>query len=109
MNDVTAHVDFIRRNSSEDGSPIGYFIQLPLNTSVTVNGTTYTNSDDSSSMPFYIGPLEGYAIIELLSQPAFFFRTAASLKDTSSHRAAPQEELDRRDGNGDVPLGNTRV
>ncbi|KAI4686869.1 uncharacterized protein J4E84_005240 [Alternaria hordeiaustralica] len=82
VNDVTAHVDFIRRNSSEDGSPIGYFIQLPLNTSVTVNGTTYTNSDDSSSMPFYIGPLEG---------------------------AVPQEELDRRDGNGDVALGNTRV
>ncbi|KAI4652632.1 uncharacterized protein J4E79_008939 [Alternaria viburni] len=62
--------------------PIGYFIHLPLNTSVTVNGTTYTNSDDSSSMPFYIGPLEG---------------------------AVPQEELDRRDGNGDVALGNTRV
>ncbi|KAI4682346.1 uncharacterized protein J4E88_005236 [Alternaria novae-zelandiae] len=89
--------------------PVGYFIELPLNTSITVNGTTYTNSDDSSSMPFYIGPLEGYAIIELLSQPAFFFRTAASLKETSSHRAVPQEELDRRDGNGDVALGNTRV
>ncbi|KAI4671648.1 uncharacterized protein J4E78_000144 [Alternaria triticimaculans] len=109
VNDVTAHVDFIRRNSSEDGSPAGYFIQLPLNTSVTVNGTTYTNSDDSSSMPSYIGPLEGYAIIELLSQPAFFFRTAASLKATWSHRAVTQEELDRRDGNGDVALGNTRV
>ena len=109
VNDVAAHVNLIRRDSSEEDSPVGYFIELPRDTSVTVNGTTYTNSDGSSSMPFYIGPLEGYAIIELLSQPAFFFRTAASLKDTSSHRAVPQEELDRRDGNGDVALGNTRV
>jgi len=109
VNDVTAHVDFIRRDSSEDGSPVGYFIELPRDTSVTVNGTTYTNSDGPSSLPFYIGPLEGYAIIELLSQPAFFFRTAASLKYTSSHRAVTQEELDRRDGNGDVVLGNTTV
>ncbi|KAI4917253.1 hypothetical protein J4E90_003760 [Alternaria incomplexa] len=59
VNDATAYVDFIRRNSSEDGSPIGYFIRLPFNTSVTVNGTTYTNSDGPSSLPFYIGPLEG--------------------------------------------------
>ncbi|KAI4942131.1 hypothetical protein J4E91_010330 [Alternaria rosae] len=59
VNDVTAHVDFIRRDSSEDGSPVGYFIELPLNTSVTVNGTTYTNSDGPSSLSFYIGPLEG--------------------------------------------------
>lgn len=109
MNHVTAHEDFIQRDSSEDGSPVGYFIELPQNTSVTVNGTTYTNSDGPSSLSFYIGPLEGYAIIELLSQPAFFFRTAASLKDTSSHRAATQEELDRRNGNGNVTLGNTRV
>ncbi|KAH6882138.1 hypothetical protein BKA58DRAFT_350775 [Alternaria rosae] len=109
VNDITAHVDFIQRDSSEDGSAVGYFIELPRNTSVTVNGTTYTNSDGPSSLSFYIGPLEGYAVIELLSQPAFFFRTAASLKDTSSHRAATQEELDRRDGNGDVALGNTRV
>lgn len=83
-------------------------MELPRDTLVTVNGTTYTTSDGLSPLSFYIVPLKRYAIIELLSQPAFLFRPAASLKATSTHRVVTQEELDRRDRNGDVALGNSR-
>jgi hypothetical protein len=109
VNGTLAHIDFIQRASADDESQMGWFIELPHGTSVTVNGTTYTNSDDLTPTPFYIGPLEGYTIIELLSQPAFFFRNKGSLKDTPSQRVVTQEELERRDPNGDVALEDTTV
>ncbi|KAE8828681.1 hypothetical protein PTNB73_06189 [Pyrenophora teres f. teres] len=105
----TARIQLIRQVPADEGERLGYFIELPRNTSVTVNGNTYTNSDDLPDSPFYIGPLEGYAVIELLSQPVFFFRDQASLKHTASHRAAQQDEIDRRDQRGEVPVEDTEV
>lgn len=110
MNKQTAHIDFIRRAPSGEGNQrLGYFIEVPLGTLVTVNGITYTNNDDSSPAPFFIGPLDSYAVIELLSQPVFFFRNEESLKHSVTTRKAPQDEIDRRDLNGDVAPENVRV
>ena len=68
-----------RASADEEITRLGYFIELPQETSVTVNGITYTNEHEDQTMPFFIGPLEGYAVIELLSEPAFFFRNEESL------------------------------
>ncbi|KAF1830991.1 hypothetical protein BDW02DRAFT_74775 [Decorospora gaudefroyi] len=111
VNDETAHVDLNRRLPSE-GNRHGYFIELPPGTTVTVNGQTYTNNDDdeSASSPFYIGPLETYTIIELLSQPVFFFRNQGSLRVTATTKPqVSDEELNRRDQNGDVDVADTTV
>jgi hypothetical protein len=88
---------------------LGFFVHVPQRTSVTVNGITYTNESDSSPTPFFIGPLEDFAVVELLSQPLFFFRHEGSLKYKVTTRRAAQEEIDRRDGNGDVSAENVTV
>ncbi|KAJ6200251.1 hypothetical protein J3E72DRAFT_392108 [Bipolaris maydis] len=103
VNDQTAHVDLIRRVPTGVGNQrLGHFIEVPLGTSITVNGITYTNQGSSSPTPFFIGPLEDFAVIELLSQPLFFFRHEGSLKYKATTRKAAQDEMERRDRNGDV-------
>ena len=108
MGEQTASV-FLIRLAPAGESRVGYFINLPHGRSVTVNGITYTHSIDPPYSTFYIGPLEGYAVIELLSQPVFFFRDQASLKHTATVRSATQDEISRRDQHGDVPVEDTRV
>jgi hypothetical protein len=85
-----AHVHILRRRPSTDdaansGDEYGYFIQLPSNTSIAVNGATYIHEDDENTAPspFFIGPLNRYTIIELLSQSIFFFRGRADLDQTT--------------------------
>ncbi|KAF5847477.1 hypothetical protein GGP41_000174 [Bipolaris sorokiniana] len=110
VNDQTAHVDFIRRApSSAENQRLGHFIDVPLGTSITVNGITYINQGSSSPRPFFIGPLEDFAVIELLSQPLFFFRHEGSLKYKATTRKAAQHEMDRRDRNGDVASKNVVI
>jgi hypothetical protein len=60
-------------------------IELPRDTRVTVNGTTYFNEnagkeeEDDTVPPFIIGPLNRYTTIELLSHPILFFRNSGDL------------------------------
>jgi hypothetical protein len=114
FNDQNAHVDIIRQllsNSHTGGSQrLGHFVEVPQGTSTTVNGITYTNNDEAVSEPFYIGPLKGYTVIELLSQPVFFFRTLDNMNySITTARAANDAELALLDQNGDVDVENTRV
>ncbi|EUC42995.1 hypothetical protein COCMIDRAFT_102053 [Bipolaris oryzae ATCC 44560] len=110
VNDQTAHVDFIRRApSGAENQRLGHFIEVPLGTSITVNGTTYTNQGSSSPAPFFIGPLEDFAVVELLSQPLFFFRHEGSLKYKATTRKAAKDEMERRDRNGDVASENVII
>lgn len=85
----------------------GYFIELPLNTRVTVNGTTYINEtneaedEEDTFSPLMIGPLNRYTIIELLSQPIFFFRRSADLdfndpQNNNLKNRPSQTEINRR-------------
>ncbi|KAF1919559.1 hypothetical protein BDU57DRAFT_569220, partial [Ampelomyces quisqualis] len=122
----TARVHFLRRIAPTDdaeGAEVqhGYFIDLPRGTRITVNGRTYVNKDvaedgeDTLASPFIIGPLNRYTIIELLSQPIFFFRGRADLGYTapllpkSSANSITQDELDRRDTNGDVDAASVAL
>jgi hypothetical protein len=115
-------VHIIRRSHSVDKEDTdlqhGYFIELPRDGRITVNGRTYINNvpldDDSLALPFIIGPLITYTIIELLSQPIFFFRTSGDLdfKNTLRNRIGNKisdEETHRRDTNGDVDAGGVYV
>ncbi|KAH4015563.1 hypothetical protein HBI95_163550 [Parastagonospora nodorum] len=90
----TGHVLFLHRSPALDKAEAsendyGYFIELPPNTQITVNGITYINDTleaeqgPSAPSPFIIGTLDRYTIIELLSQPIFFFRTQADLEFTA--------------------------
>ncbi|EAT78575.2 hypothetical protein SNOG_13950 [Parastagonospora nodorum SN15] len=90
----TGHVLFLHRSPALDKAEAsendyGYFIELPPNTQITVNGITYINDTleaeqgPSAPSPFIIGTLYRYTIIELLSQPIFFFRTQADLEFTA--------------------------
>lgn len=73
---------------------------LPQNTSVTVNGLTYTNEDWPDD--FVIGPLQSFAIIELLSQPIFFWRRREDVYfNAPCEPTVSQEEFHRRDNVGD--------
>jgi hypothetical protein len=91
----------VRRHAA-DTEDFGFFIELPPGTTVTVNGLTYTNDaddadDPTSQLPFFIGPLDSFAFIELLAQPTFFFRTAANLGYTNRNpQAATDDEIARR-------------
>ncbi|XP_014557301.1 hypothetical protein COCVIDRAFT_97548 [Bipolaris victoriae FI3] len=110
VNDQTAHVDFIRRApSGAENQRLGHFIEVALETSITVNGITYVNQGGSSPAPFFIGPLEDFAVIELLSQPLFFFRHEGSLKYKATTRKAAPDEMERRDRNGDVARENVVI
>ncbi|CAO2654568.1 Nn.00g113010.m01.CDS01 [Neocucurbitaria sp. VM-36] len=121
----SAHVNFLRRASPPLAlEPVdlttnyAYFIELPPGTNVTVNGHTYINDPNAgvsqaASSPFIIGPFAGYTVIELLSQPIFFFRRTEDLNFTApvvGARARPSaEEMENRDKNGDVALEDTTV
>ncbi|RMZ72421.1 Alpha-glucuronidase [Pyrenophora seminiperda CCB06] len=106
----THHISFIRQRPVDAGGRLGYFIDLPQGTLVTVNGITYENPANTPlTTPFYIGPLEGYALIELLSQPVFFFRDQASLKYTTTARIASDDEVARRAQYGEVAIEDTEV
>jgi hypothetical protein len=115
-------VHIIRRSHSVDKEDSdlqhGYFIELPRDGRITINGRTYINNvpldDNSLALPFIIGPLNTYTIIELLSQPIFFFRTSDDLdfKNTLRNRIGNKisdEETHRRDTNGDVDAGGVYV
>lgn len=123
-------MNFIRRAASHDDgddnehtpadSEYGYFIDLP-GTRVTVNNRTYHNEiqaeDDESTtaLPFVIGPLNRFTIVELLSQPIFLFRILEDLKHdsknvlTGTNNAVTQVEIDPRDAHGDVGPSNVQV
>jgi hypothetical protein len=93
-----------------------FFIELLHVGQVTVNGHTYINVDveagaeNAAILPFFIGPLNRYTIIELLSQPIFFFPSSNDLNFTDVPKggsAIPStEELRRRDGHGHIHGGN---
>jgi hypothetical protein len=70
--------------------------------------------DAAASLPFYIGPLTRYTVIELLSQPLFFFRRPADLDHTKplvpARRAVPSiAEMNSSDTNGDVHPSNIDI
>jgi hypothetical protein len=114
VNDLTAHIDTVRRlpsdGEAEYSQKLGYFIEVPHGTSVTVNGITYTNTNGHAmSTPCCIGPLERYTIIELLSQQVFSVRSQGNLNYSATTRIAGAEEVTRRDRNGDAEIGNTTV
>lgn len=85
MNAVTNRSCSISNNSTKGDEPeaivltcregsggLGYFIRLPRNTAVAVNGRAYMNEDEQEE--FFIGPLEDFAVIEFFGQPVFFWR-----------------------------------
>lgn len=98
---------------------LAYFIEVPAGGRVTINGHTYVNDiqpDGGDVLPFFVGPLTRYTVIELLSQAVFFFRTRGDLDYTntktiaSGAKARPNaEELGRRDTNGDVAADAVEV
>ncbi|KAJ4335265.1 hypothetical protein N0V95_008950 [Ascochyta clinopodiicola] len=112
-----AQISFIRRlppSAPNDGTvPRGYFIVVPPQTKLTINGQTYVNDEPAeredhdgskeANSRFYIGPLRQFTVIEILSQPLFFFRTRADL-DFVRRTAAKADavEISGRDKNGDV-------
>jgi hypothetical protein len=108
-------VHIIRRSPPGDEGPEhGYFVELPRDGRVTVNGRTYINNvpsdHESVALPFIIGPFIRYTIIELLSQPIFFFRTGNDLNFTDTLRKRmdniiSDEEMGQRDPNGNVDVG----
>jgi hypothetical protein len=108
-------VHIIRRSPPGDEDPEhGYFVELPRDGRITVNGRTYINNvpsdDESVALPFIMGPFIRYTIIELLSQPIFFFRTGDDLNFTDTLRKRmdniiSDEEMGQRDPNGNVDVG----
>jgi hypothetical protein len=119
----TAHADIIHftapaAEGEEADLEYGYFIELPPDGRITVNGRTYINGsteedDEVPPLPFLIGPLRRYTIIELLSQPFFFFYSREDLSFTDvlkgAKNAVSVEELGRRDTNGDVDPANVQI
>jgi hypothetical protein len=119
----TAHADIIHftapaAEGEEVDSEYGYFIELPPDGRITVNGRTYINGsteedDEVPPSPFLIGPLRRYTIVELLSQPFFFFYSREDLSFTDvlkgAKNAVSEEELSRRDTNGDVGPANVQI
>ena len=99
----------------------GYFIELPHDTRITVNGRTYINEaavegiGNAAATPFMIGPLNRYTIIELLSQPIFFFRRRTDLDYTAPilpknvANSVSQDEMDRRDTHGEIDAANVDI
>jgi hypothetical protein len=98
----------------------GYFIELPTDCAVTVNGRTFTNAPapagevEQPALPFVIGPLLRFTTIELLSQPVFFFRQRGDMDFTqpvsnSRPNRLPADEIDHRDGNDDVDPANVQI
>jgi hypothetical protein len=123
---VTASVNFLRRSPLVDEAEPAeiehrYFIQLPEGGRITVNGRTYVNSVDvavddiSTLLPFIIGPLNRYTIIELLSQPIFFFRERHDLDFKTILRGGAknilisEDEMARRDSHGNVDIGSVTI
>lgn len=125
----TAHVNFFRRspqaNIDSEIRPedYGYFIELPPRMRVTVNGHTFVNEagvdhhDNSAPVNrLIIGPLTRYTVVEVLSQPVFFFRSRADLGYTdpkeivSGNSAVPSDaEQLRRSRYKDVAQANVTV
>lgn len=65
--------------------------------------TEQLRGDQTLPSPFIIGPLGPYTVIELLSQPIFFFGTKADLDFGRSHYPKAQHLDDSvRDTNGDA-------
>jgi hypothetical protein len=122
----TAHLHFVRRSVPAETAARpteteqGVFLKVPPGGRVTANGQTFINEfkeqseEDMAISPFIIGPLNRYTIIELLSQPIFFFRTIDDLNfidclTKSAANKASEEELERRDPNGDVDISNVDI
>ncbi|KAH9881805.1 hypothetical protein J1614_000976 [Plenodomus biglobosus] len=115
------HADQALNTAADD---YGYFIQLPDDMRVTVNGHTYINetpqqrenSDEASAAPFIIGPLARFTIIELLAQPIFFFRAPEDLDfrdakniETETRSRPSEDERQNRSTYGDVPAYNIEI
>ncbi|KAG9194492.1 hypothetical protein G6011_04527 [Alternaria panax] len=108
--DLRYNLAHLEQNFNEEDQNIAVVLSRAENNEIFVlNQDTRLEVNDLPSAPFYIGPLEGYAIIELLSQPVFLFRTPDSLKQPALRRKVTREELSRRDQNGSVAVGSTAV
>ncbi|KAJ4301586.1 hypothetical protein N0V90_003679 [Kalmusia sp. IMI 367209] len=83
--DEDASIQIIRHTAPNDQTS-EHFVVLPEGTLVTVNGLTYNN--DHTDGPVFIGPLGEFAIIELLSEPFFLWRS----QNLASHDANIQHE-----------------
>ncbi|CAN9132980.1 unnamed protein product [Alternaria alternata] len=110
VQDVRYTLAHLEQNFNEEDQNIAVVLSRSENDEIFVlNEDERLEVDDLPSTPFYIGPLEGYAIIELLSQPVFFFRTRDSLRQLASSRVVARKELNRRDRNGNVAMENIAV
>ena len=87
----------IARTGAVPDAPVAYFIELPDFTTVTVNGRTLTNHGGRTDSGFYIGPLEGFNIIEFNNAPIFFWRDKVSAKYVSPWIRNPFSALSHRE------------
>jgi hypothetical protein len=111
----------IRRAAFAEAAETEYmfFVELSIGGHVTVNGHTHIDADAESGaetaaiLPVFIGPLNRFTIIELLSQPIFFFPSSSDLKFTDVLKggsALPStDELRRRDGHGHIHGDNVEI
>ncbi|KAF2180068.1 hypothetical protein K469DRAFT_293911 [Zopfia rhizophila CBS 207.26] len=77
------HFDLLRVTPTDfsDRAVPGYFIYLPPDTTITVNGQTFTNeSRREAPEDFWIGPLKSFTVIELIGQPLFFWRKSDDIR-----------------------------
>ncbi|KAL5421921.1 hypothetical protein PMIN04_005163 [Paraphaeosphaeria minitans] len=90
-----ASVEILRRNLNEE-TPAEHFIVVPLNNTVIVNGTTYTNNVPGESNRIFIGPLGSFSIIELLHTPIFLWKNKegalSKAKGKALKRSKPKGE-----------------
>ncbi|KAF2659148.1 hypothetical protein K491DRAFT_675845 [Lophiostoma macrostomum CBS 122681] len=95
---------FLRRSLDRTGNA-AFFISIPTSESVVVNGDTFTNPDDSAHHLF-IGPLEGFTVIELLGVPLLFWRTRSDLGHV---RGTGQSKRANRPSNATPELHDGRL
>ncbi|KAL6710196.1 hypothetical protein ACN47E_009987 [Coniothyrium glycines] len=108
-----ASLNFLRHTRPGVGQ-CDVFIELPSGTSVRINGRNFTNNSCPTEEAFYLGPLrmpendKSFFIVEVLSQPFFFYRTA---EDTKYNTKATKPDVDALPEkiNGDVQLQWTKL
>lgn len=120
--DVTFICRAIRSDEAAPEGPVhGYFIELPPDGLVTVNNRTYHHESQEEGAggtpgsPFIIGPLNRFTIVELLSQPIFFFRVHEDLDNNADNVLAGANnkvtpaEIARRDTHSGADNANVEV
>ncbi|KAL1593272.1 hypothetical protein SLS60_010880 [Paraconiothyrium brasiliense] len=82
----TASLHIIRRTAPEDTSA-EHFLVIPPATTVIVNGTAYQNNVEPTGGDednIHVGPLDDFAIIELLQTPIFLWKNAKSVRSEAT-------------------------